>query len=57
MREENTSRMMAADRPYDEFYDFYSVILEFFEFTFVYPFDTKLDCPYTGWWESNSGST
>jgi len=28
MREETTSRVTAADRPYGEFYDFYSVRLE-----------------------------
>jgi hypothetical protein len=30
MRGETTSRMMAADRPYGVFYDFYSVSLEYF---------------------------
>jgi hypothetical protein len=30
MREGTTSRMMAADRPYGVFYDFYSVSLEYF---------------------------
>jgi hypothetical protein len=35
MREEITSRVMAADRPYDEFYDFYSVSPEYFGFTLV----------------------
>jgi hypothetical protein len=28
--EETTSRVMAADRPYGEFYDFYSVSPEYF---------------------------
>jgi hypothetical protein len=31
MRERTTSRVMAADRPYDGFYDFYSVSPEYFE--------------------------
>jgi hypothetical protein len=35
MREGTTSRMMAADRPYGEFYDFYSVSLEYFGYTLV----------------------
>jgi hypothetical protein len=30
MREGAISRVMAADRPYGEFYDFYSVNLEYF---------------------------
>jgi hypothetical protein len=30
MREETTSRVMAADRPYGEFYDFYSVGSKYF---------------------------
>jgi hypothetical protein len=30
MREGTTSRVMAADRPYGDFYDFYSVSLEYF---------------------------
>jgi hypothetical protein len=36
MREGTTSRVMAADRPYGEFYDFYSVIPEYFEYHHVY---------------------
>jgi hypothetical protein len=35
MREGNTSRVMAADRPYCEFYDFYSVSPAYFGFTLV----------------------
>jgi hypothetical protein len=35
MREETTSRLMAADRPYGEFYDFYSVSPEYFRHTLV----------------------
>jgi murein tripeptide amidase MpaA len=35
MREGTTSRVMAADRPYVEFYDFYSVSPEYFGYTFV----------------------
>jgi hypothetical protein len=30
MREETISRVMAADRPCGEFYDFYSISLEYF---------------------------
>jgi hypothetical protein len=30
MREGNTSRVMVADRPYGQFYDFYSVSSEYF---------------------------
>jgi hypothetical protein len=36
MREGTTSRLMSADRPYGESYDFYSVSPEYFGFTFVY---------------------
>jgi hypothetical protein len=36
MREGTTSRVMATDRPYGEFYDFYSVSSEYFEYYFVY---------------------
>jgi hypothetical protein len=35
MREETTSRVMAADRPYGEFYDFYSASPEYFGYTLV----------------------
>jgi hypothetical protein len=35
MREGTTSMVMAADRPYGEFYDFYSVGSEYFGFTIV----------------------
>jgi hypothetical protein len=35
MWEGTTSRVMAADRPYGEFYDFYSVSPEYFGFTLV----------------------
>jgi hypothetical protein len=35
MREETTSRVMAADRPYGEFYDFYSVSPGYFGYTHV----------------------
>jgi hypothetical protein len=31
-----TSMMMAADRPYDQCYNFYSFSLEYFEYTLVY---------------------
>jgi hypothetical protein len=36
MWEGTTSRVMAADRPYGEFYDFYSVSPEYFGYTLVY---------------------
>jgi hypothetical protein len=35
MREGTTLRVMAADRPYGEFYDFYSVSPEYFGHTLV----------------------
>jgi hypothetical protein len=35
MREETTSRVRAADRPYGEFYDFYSVSPEYFGYNLV----------------------
>jgi hypothetical protein len=35
MREGTTSRMMAADRPYGEFHDFYSFSPEYFRYTLV----------------------
>jgi hypothetical protein len=35
MREGTTWRVMAADRPYGEFYDFYSVIPKYFEYIIV----------------------
>jgi hypothetical protein len=36
MREGTTLRVMAAARPYCEFYDFYSVSPEYFGYTIVY---------------------
>jgi hypothetical protein len=36
IREGTTSRVMSADRPYGEFYDFYSVISEYFGFMLLY---------------------
>jgi hypothetical protein len=36
MREGTTSRVMAADRPYGKFYDFYSVSPEYFGYRLVY---------------------
>jgi hypothetical protein len=36
MQEGTTSGVMAADRPYGKFYDFYSVSPEYFGYTFVY---------------------
>jgi hypothetical protein len=35
MREGTTSRVMAADRPFGEFYDFYSVSPEYFGYHHV----------------------
>jgi hypothetical protein len=35
IREGASSRVMAADRPYGEFYDFYNVRPEYFGFTLV----------------------
>ena len=35
MREGTTSRVAVADRPYDEFYDFYSISLENFGYQLV----------------------
>jgi hypothetical protein len=37
MREGTTSRVMTADRPYGEFYDFYSVSPEYFGYYHVLP--------------------
>jgi hypothetical protein len=36
MREGTTSRVMAADRPYGDFYDFYSVSPEYFGYPLVW---------------------
>jgi hypothetical protein len=36
MREGTTSRVVAAERPYGEFYDFYSVSSEYFGYTLVH---------------------
>ena len=44
MREEANSRVTAADRPYGEFYDFYSVSLENFGSTHVYTVYAQLVC-------------
>jgi hypothetical protein len=51
MREGTTSRVMAADRPYGEFYDFYSAIPEYFGYrhtsiSFRFPHH-NLVCIYT----------
>jgi hypothetical protein len=35
MLEGTTSRVMTADGPYGKFYDFYSVVPEYFEYTLV----------------------
>jgi hypothetical protein len=35
MREGTTSRVMAADRSYGEFYEFYSISPEYFRYTLV----------------------
>jgi hypothetical protein len=42
MREGTTSRLMAVDRPYGEFYDFYSVSPEYFRHTLV----SLMNCRY-----------
>jgi hypothetical protein len=42
MREGTAWRMIAADRPYGEFYDFYSVRLECFVYTLVFVTTIKL---------------
>jgi hypothetical protein len=39
MWEGTTSTAMAADRPYGEFYDFYSISPEYFGFTLILTFD------------------
>jgi hypothetical protein len=36
MREGTTSRVMATDRPYGEFYDFYSVSPEYFGYHLIH---------------------
>jgi hypothetical protein len=41
MREGTTSRVMAADRPYGEFYYFYSVSPEYFGYTLVHELGEK----------------
>jgi hypothetical protein len=38
MQEGTASRVMAADRPYDEFYDFYSLSPEYFGYLHVHTF-------------------
>ena len=42
MQEETTSRVTAADRPYGEFYGFYSISPENFGSTHVYAYTTVL---------------
>jgi hypothetical protein len=36
MWERTTSRVLAAGRPYGEFYDFYSVSLKYFRYTLIW---------------------
>jgi hypothetical protein len=48
MREGNTSRVMAADRPYRKFYDFDSVSRDYFGYSFVYYLDVH-DVTRCGW--------
>jgi hypothetical protein len=43
VREGTTSRMMAADRPYGELYDFYSVSPEYFVYHLLFESDQR-DC-------------
>jgi hypothetical protein len=49
MREERASRVMGTDRPYGEFYDFYSVSPEYFGLTSYVPpaltFRNSVFCP------------
>jgi hypothetical protein len=47
MREGTTSRVMAVDRPYGDFYDFYSVIPEYFEYHHVQVYDVMPHGPFT----------
>jgi hypothetical protein len=35
MQEGTTSKVMATDRPYGEFYEFYSVMPEYFEYHLI----------------------
>jgi hypothetical protein len=42
MQEGTTSRVMAANKPYCEFYNFYSVIPEYFEYTLVLNISYKI---------------
>jgi hypothetical protein len=49
VREGTTSRVKAAERPYGEFYDFYSVGSEYFGYTHVATIDKCLLCvPFVG---------
>jgi hypothetical protein len=41
MREGTTSRVMAADRPYGGYYDFYSVSPEYYGYTLVSIYTTS----------------
>jgi hypothetical protein len=43
MGEGTTSKVMEADRPYGEFYDFYSINSEYFGYTII----QYNDCPTT----------
>jgi hypothetical protein len=36
MWEGTTSRVMVADKPYGEFYDFYGICLEYFGYLFLF---------------------
>jgi hypothetical protein len=40
MVEGTTSRVMAGNRPYGEFYDIYSICTEYFGYTIIYHADT-----------------
>jgi hypothetical protein len=48
MREGTTSRVMAGDRPYGEFYDFYSVSPEYFGYHHVNLCNIFTTCPRYG---------
>jgi hypothetical protein len=47
MQEGTTSRVMVANRPCGEFYDFYSVSPEYFGYPYVYNRIPKMHGTYT----------
>jgi hypothetical protein len=54
MREGTTSRMMTADRPYGEFYDFYSVSPEYFGYYLVIRLALEKKAKSEKWKEKHS---